>query len=75
MPIRSYLKTFMFLLIALPLLGSFMTGLYILQENIKINILLAFQIGLTSPAIVVGILSSSANYFKNKPISISSTEQ
>lgn len=59
----------LFCIIALPLLGSFVTSLYLANGD-KIQPFLAFQIGLTSPAIVSSLLSSAANALQVKPIKL-----
>ena len=51
-----------FLLVGLPALGAVVAGIYIMNGD-KISPLLAFQIGLSSPAIVTGLMTSAANTF------------
>ncbi|MEV4978854.1 hypothetical protein [Enterobacter ludwigii] len=48
------------LVVALPILGVGMTCVYLLNGD-KISTLLAFQIGLTSPAIVQSLIIAAAN--------------
>lgn len=55
-----YIGFLISLLLALPFLGAGVTCIYILNGD-KISTLLAFQIGLTSPAIVQKLVSAAAN--------------
>ena len=51
---------FIFLFIGLPALGVIMVGVYVLNGD-KLSAMLAFQVGLTSPAIVKALMSATAN--------------
>lgn len=67
-----YFWYLMFCIIALPVLGGFVTSLYILNGD-KIQPLLALQIGLTSPAIVTSLLSGTAHVLQAKPMEVPET--
>jgi len=62
----SYAGVFIFLLVTLPSLGALMTSIYIANGD-KISPLLAFQVGLTSPAIAQSFMIVAANNIANKP--------
>lgn len=51
---------FLFLFIGLPALGIIMVSVYVLNGD-KLSAMLAFQVGLTSPAIVKALMSATAN--------------
>lgn len=55
-----YSGWFLFLFVGLPLLGVIMVGVYVLNGD-KLSAMLAFQVGLTSPAIVKNLMSTTAN--------------
>lgn len=55
-----YMAFFVFLFIGLPALGIVMVGVYLLNGD-QLSPLLAFQVGLTSPAIVQSFLVAAAN--------------
>lgn len=69
LPWWRYLGWLLFLAICLPMLGAAVLLIYI-DNGDKISPLLAFQIGLTSPAIVKGMLSSAANRLAERPIDL-----
>jgi hypothetical protein len=58
---------FVFLFVALPFLGAAVTAIYIANGD-KLSPLLAFQVGLTSPAVVHGIISLGANRLAAEPM-------
>ncbi|WP_031435094.1 hypothetical protein [Methylomarinum vadi] len=58
-----YFLYFVFLLVSLPILGSAVVIIYLANGD-KISPVLAFQIGLTSPAIVQSLIIAAANKFK-----------
>ena len=58
-PIK-YFGFFLFVLLGLPVLGGIVAGVYIMNGD-KISPILAFQIGLTSPAIVQKLIIAYAN--------------
>lgn len=60
MPWKQYSIFLAFLLIGLPLLGGFVTSVYILNGD-KLSPMLALQVGLTSPAIVQSLMINGAN--------------
>ena len=55
-----YFGWFVFLFLGLPFLGVVMVGVYVLNGD-KLSAMLAFQVGLTSPAIVKALMSATAN--------------
>ncbi len=55
-----YIIYMVFLLLTLPLLGSAVVAIYIFNGD-KISPVLAFQIGLTSPAIVQSLIIAAAD--------------
>lgn len=55
------------LFIGLPLLGVAVTGVYLINGD-KISPLLAFQIGLTSPALVTAGMTFAANKLSDREI-------
>lgn len=55
-----YALWFLFLFFGLPFLGVVMVAVYIMNGD-KLSALLAFQVGLTSPAIVKAFMSAAAN--------------
>jgi uncharacterized membrane protein len=55
-----YIGFFLFLALALPLLGLFVTLVYLINGD-KISSMLAFQIGISSPAIVQSLMVAAAN--------------
>lgn len=57
---RKYIGLYLLLLIVLPGLGMGVMAIYLLNGD-KISPFLAFQIGLTSPAIVQGMVVAAAN--------------
>lgn len=60
MPLPKYLGFFISLLVALPVLGFGMTLIYLMNGD-KISPILAFQIGITSPAIAQTLMIAAAN--------------
>ncbi|OHC26300.1 MAG: hypothetical protein A2Y50_07295 [Pseudomonadales bacterium RIFCSPLOWO2_12_59_9] len=64
MPLLKYFGFFISLLIALPVLGLGMTLIYLMNGD-KISSILAFQIGITSPAIAQALMSAAANNLSN----------
>ncbi|EJH8725751.1 hypothetical protein ACJX0I_05460 [Enterobacter hormaechei subsp. xiangfangensis] len=65
LPLARYIWFAISLMITLPLLGAGMTCIYLLNGD-KISTLLAFQIGLTSPAIVQSLIIAAANDLAKK---------
>lgn len=60
LPLKNYCFFLFFLLFILPLLGSLMTSIYIINGD-KLSTILALQIGLSSPAIIQSLLVNTAN--------------
>lgn len=60
MPLAKYLFFVVSLLFVLPLLGGFVTSVYILNGD-KLSPILALQVGLTSPAVVQSLIIAAAN--------------
>lgn len=60
MPLIRYIGFFVFLLITLPMLGLSITLIYLMNGD-EISVILAFQIGITSPAIIQKIITSTAD--------------
>jgi hypothetical protein len=56
----KYIGFTLFLFFVLPILGAGVTSIYLLNGD-KISSILAFQIGLTSPAIVQSLIIAAAN--------------
>ncbi|EPV1412645.1 hypothetical protein VC885_25535 [Citrobacter freundii] len=56
----KYLGFFVFVIFGLPILGGVVTSIYLMNGD-KISPILAFQIGLTSPAIVQSLIIAVAN--------------
>lgn len=65
----EYSVFFVALLFMLPILGVGVTSIYLFNGD-KISPLLAFQVGLTSPAIVKMIITASANHMGSKPVKV-----
>lgn len=65
-----YMAFFIFLFIGLPALGVIMVGVYLLNGD-QLSPLLAFQVGLTSPAIVQSFLVVAADKLAQKGVSAS----
>jgi len=65
--IGRYIAYMLCLFLFLPTLGGGVTFVYILNGD-DISPILAFQIGLTSPGIVQGMLQSAANQLIKEPI-------
>jgi hypothetical protein len=61
------------LLFGLPLLGVIVTGVYLMNGD-KISPLLAFQIGLTSPAIVTAGMTIAANKLSDREMNTEPTQ-
>lgn len=61
----KYCGFFVFVILALPFLGALVTYIYLLNGD-KISTILAFQIGLTSPAIVQSLIIAAANNMASK---------
>ena len=57
---RRYATAFVFLFLALPILGGAVVAIYLANGD-KISPVLAFQVGLTSPAIVQSLIIAAAN--------------
>lgn len=66
---RRYSVFFIALLIMLPILGVGVTSIYLFNGD-KISPVLAFQVGLTSPAIVKAIITAGANQMGSKPVPV-----
>ncbi|EBW8988283.1 hypothetical protein BXL21_25210 [Salmonella enterica subsp. enterica serovar Enteritidis] len=64
-----YILYAIFCLVLLPFLGSLVTGIYLASGD-KIQPVLAFQIGLSSPAMVSRLLSGIAEKQLNTPIPV-----
>ncbi|EHH1246900.1 hypothetical protein J7H98_004520 [Vibrio parahaemolyticus] len=60
LPLGKYIGFTVSLFFALPILGAGVTCIYLLNGD-KISTILAFQIGLTSPAIVQSLIIAAAN--------------
>jgi len=60
LPLVKYIGFTVSLFFALPILGAGVTCIYLLNGD-KISTILAFQIGLTSPAIVQSLIIAAAN--------------
>lgn len=60
MPTKKYIGWICLILIALPALGVVVTAVYLMNGD-KISPILAFQIGLTSPALVQSMVIAAAN--------------
>lgn len=58
--IPRYAAFFIWIFLGLPVLGGLMTSIYILNGD-QISPILAFQVGLTSPAIVQSLIIAAAN--------------
>lgn len=65
MALVRYLGYVIALFFGLPLQGAVVAGIYLLNGD-KISTLLAFQIGLTSPAIVQSMIIAAANTYVGK---------
>ncbi|WP_429096713.1 hypothetical protein [Aeromonas veronii] len=65
LPLEKYIGFVIFLFISLPTLGAGVTCIYLLNGD-KISTILAFQIGLTSPAIVQSLIIAAANNMAQK---------
>lgn len=61
----KYCGFFIFIILGLPFLGALVTFIYLLNGD-KISTILAFQIGLTSPAIVQSLIIAAANTMASK---------
>ena len=59
------------LFICLPILGAFVSVVYIINGD-KMSAVLAFQVGLTSPAIVQSMIIVAANKAAKDPIKVES---
>ena len=59
------------LFFCLPLLGAAVSIIYIINGD-KMGAVLAFQVGLTSPAIAQGMAISAANKVANDPVQVAS---
>lgn len=64
MPLLKYFGFFISLLVALPILGLGMTTIYLMNGD-KISPILAFQIGITSPAVAQTLMIAAANSLSN----------
>ncbi len=69
MPNKDYILSFIGTLIFLPFLGFIVTAVY-LSNGDKINSILAFQIGLTSPAIALSLMRTFTDTQKNAPLAV-----
>ncbi len=67
MSLKPYILFHGFLFLTLPILGSAVTAIYIVNGD-KISSILSFQIGLTSPAIVQSMVIAAADSARQKPI-------
>ena len=57
------------LFVVLPVLGAAVSGIYIMNGD-KMSAILAFQVGLTSPAIVQSMIIAAANSAANDPVDV-----
>lgn len=64
---QRYVTYLLFLLIALPVLGGGVVAIYLANGD-KISPVLAFQVGLTSPAIVQSLIIAAANNLSKQPV-------
>ena len=71
-PIR-YAGVFVSLFVALPLLGCVVAGIYIVNGD-KLSPILAFQVGLTSPAIVQSLIVVAANQMAAKTAEVAADQ-
>jgi hypothetical protein len=62
-----YTIWFVFLLLVLPSLGTMVLLIYLANGD-KISPVLAFQVGLTSPAIVQSMIIAAANNLQRQPL-------
>ncbi len=69
MPILKAVVLYFLLLLVLPLLGAAVSAIYIINGD-KISAVLAFQVGLTSPAIVQSMVIAAANRAKQEPVTV-----
>lgn len=69
-----YFGWFLFLFIGLPFLGVVMVGVYVLNGD-KLSAILAFQVGLTSPAIVKALMSATANKMAKAGVASDGSDQ
>lgn len=65
LPLVKYIGFTISLFFALPALGAAVTCIYLLNGD-RISTILAFQIGLTSPAIVQSLIIAAANNMAQK---------
>ncbi|WJV23187.1 MULTISPECIES: hypothetical protein [Pseudomonas] len=63
-----YVAYMLFLFVVLPVLGSAVVAIYLANGD-KISPVLAFQVGLTSPAIVQSMIIAAANNLAKEPVS------
>lgn len=74
MPLTRYVVFALFVTIFLPLLGGIVAMVYIANGD-QISPMLAFQVGLTSPAIVQSLMTAAGNQLASNPIPISDSAQ
>lgn len=67
-PFRAFV-IYSLLFFCLPLLGAAMASIYIMNGD-KMSAVLAFQVGLTSPAIVQSMIIVAANKVAKQPVQI-----
>lgn len=72
----SFIKSlgyFFLLFSTFPILGMIVSSLYISNGD-KLGSILSFQLGLTSPSIIKGMLVSKANKMKDQPIDLAEND-
>jgi len=74
MPIARYCVFALFIILFLPLLGGVVATVYIANGD-QISPMLAFQVGLTSPAIVQSLMVAAGNQLAGSPVAVSDAEQ
>lgn len=74
MPLVRYVVFAIFITLFLPVLGGIIAAVYIANGD-KISPMLAFQVGLTSPAIVQSLMVAAGNQLANKPVSVVDSRQ
>lgn len=67
-PLRAFV-TYAVLFVWLPFLGAAISAIYIVNGD-KMSAILSFQVGLTSPAIVHGMIMAAADRAANDPVKI-----
>ena len=74
LPLTKYIGFTLFIFVTLPILGAGVTCIYLLNGD-KISTILAFQIGLTSPAIVQSLIIAAANNMAQKASPVLQVQQ